>query len=78
MTWSFAFLWSVETLRDLTRVNIFVVNVLVRMCFLFVCVGVCGGGGGGRGWDSVFGMNLASYVNSVVKIDSTLSYVIPY
>jgi len=37
-----------------------------------------GGGGGGRGCDSVFGMNLASYVNSVVKIDSTLSYVIPY
>ena len=41
MTWSFAFLWSVETLRDLTRINIFIVNVLVGMCFLCLCVCVC-------------------------------------
>ena len=41
ITWSFAFLLSVVTFRDVTRVNIFVVNVLVRICFLCACVCVC-------------------------------------
>ena len=43
-------------------------SLCVYVC-VYLCVCVC---------DSGFGMNLASYVNSVVKIDSTLSYVIPY